>query len=164
MIKLAQKNPTQALQAARRVSIPWYRAQALAWVARYTTSKTSERALKESRTAAAGAADLYQQTAALAWPLRAALENSQIRQANDVLSDAGRLLPNVEPIASRAEAALLLFEASVIAGPDFQKPLIECILKCCPSEGNWRAARLHKVLQERSGIGTRPFFHCRPKA
>jgi hypothetical protein len=143
-VKLARTNPTETLNAARRILDPWYQAQALAWVARYAPAKMSEHALAEARSAAHQAGDVYRQTAALSWPIRAALENSQHRLAKAMLEDANLLLPKIEPIASRAEAASLLFDACVVGGPEYWKPLTDNISGCCPDDAHWRMKRLHK--------------------
>jgi hypothetical protein len=147
-IKLARTHPTEALAAAHRVSEPWYRAQALAWVARYApTNMMSERALAEARSAAQLAGDVYRQTAVLSWPIRAALEIAQHRLAKAMLEDAILLLPKIDPSASRAEAASLLFDACVVGGSEYWTPLIDTISKCCLDDAHWRTKRLHKKLR-----------------
>ena len=144
--ELAQSDPSEALNIARKISDPWNRAQALAWVARYAQSKMSEIALCESREAAQRTDDTYKQAAVLAWPLRAAIETSQHQLATGILSDANLLLPKVEPLSSRASAAELLLNAVAPANPSICAPLLISIAACCPAHEHWRAKRLHQTV------------------
>lgn len=148
VIELVRANPLEALNVARSISDPWYKAQALAWVARYAVGKTSEKAISESRLAASRAQDTFQKTAVLAWPIRAAIESSQERLACEMVADAVVLLPKVDPPASRAEAANLLLNATYAANKELWVPLLVAISECCPANSHWRAKRLHQSVRE----------------
>ena len=70
-VQAARADFPTALQRARGVSEAWYRAQALAWVARFAPEADVERVASEAFKAASAAKDAYQQVASSAWRVRA---------------------------------------------------------------------------------------------
>lgn len=67
---LARSDPRKALEKAKSVSEPWFRAQALAWVVRFTDADPREIATLAAKAAAEGADD-YQRSAVRAWEVAA---------------------------------------------------------------------------------------------
>ena len=92
---------TDIVDAERRacgIGDPWYRAQALAWVARYAPDADVERVARLSLEAAAECDDAYRQTAAAAWVVRALLERGRRDEALLMLEIALHGVPRITPI------------------------------------------------------------------
>lgn len=68
--RLAKRNPHQALEKARGIRDPWFMAQALSWVARYTDDDPVAIA-REAAEAASRCEDEYKKTAFRAWEIAA---------------------------------------------------------------------------------------------
>lgn len=132
VLKLVHTDPGQALTTARAIPDAWYRAQALAWVARFASQDIARAALREAR------------AAALAWPIRAALETRQKTQYEVMFTEATRQLPDIENMGSRAEAADWVFHAAAPGGATLWQPLLDALPTLCPPDDHWRCARLFR--------------------
>jgi len=77
---LAKSNPAQALEQGRNIKEPWFRAQALSWVARFTDGSVVAIAAEAAK-AAAGGGDRYQKCAVRAWEVAALAERDHIQEA-----------------------------------------------------------------------------------
>ncbi len=158
-IGLAKHRPDDALKLARAVSDPWFRAQALSWVARFTDADPIAIAAEAAK-AAAEAHDQYQKCAVRAWEIAALAERNQFfearRRLEEILSD----VMNVEPASSRSEALLLLMQAGAkIAIVDAEK-ICELMNTSCRPEEHWRCKRAlrHGALILSGKRTPRPFF------
>jgi hypothetical protein len=138
---LAKSDTPAALQAARKVSDPWYRAQALAWVARFAPDRDVERIAAESLEACRECEDLYQRLAPPPWPLRALAERGAFRTARSVLNPLLKEELNVQPSSSRSEALFLLFQACLDLDSDSREVLIQKLAAAHHASGHWRSRR-----------------------
>lgn len=156
---LARPNPKQALAKAKAVSEPWFRAQALAWVARFTDSDPVAVA-KLAAKAAAGCDDDYKRSAVRAWEVAALAERKESNRAEASLKAAVAVAEAVQPVASRSEALFLLFQAAWALGRKQAEWVSGRLAATCPEEEHWRCKRArrdaHRILQ--GGAQPRSFF------
>lgn len=137
---LAKSCPNEALKQARQVDEPWFRAQALAWVARFADSDVVTIAAEAAKAATEGG-DKYQQCAVRAWEIAALAERDYKSEASKRLREALNIAKNVEPVASRSEALFLLFQASARIAPTDAEKVFEVLKSLCPAEAHWRCQR-----------------------
>lgn len=110
-IHFAPSNPDKALVLARKVSDPWFRCQALAWVARFAPEKEVMKIAREAFKSASEGKDAYQRVAVAAWPLHALVERGEGKVAEGCLLSLLKESRNIEPATSRMAALFLLFQA-----------------------------------------------------
>ena len=84
---LAKSNPRKALAQARNVNEPWFRAQALSWVARFTDGDPIAVA-SEAAKAARECEDDYKKSSVRAWEIAALAERACTKEARKSLNDA----------------------------------------------------------------------------
>ena len=137
---LAKSNPKKALAHARKVNEPWFRAQGLSWVARFTDGDPVAVA-GEAAKAARECEDDYKKSAVRAWEIAALAERDCMREARKSLSDALALGQRVEPVSSRSEALLLLLQAAFKIGRDEAERVYEILKASCPRDEHWRCKR-----------------------
>lgn len=138
---LAEANARSALAIARSVPDPWFRAQALAAVARWIDEFSVGIIAAESLAAAEACADDYQRAAVSAWPIRALAERGCLREANEALAAARQRALLAEPAGSRAEALMSLLEGGWLLGASNRRQLVSDLLELQAASGHWRAAR-----------------------
>lgn len=158
-IALAKSRPKEALQQARQVDDPWFRAQALSGVARFTDGNVVAIAAEAAKAAAEGH-DNYAQSAVRAWEIAALAERNHIVEARQRLRKILATAKDVEPAASRSEALLLLLHAAAkIAGEDAEN-VYEVMKASCRPEEHWRCNRALRIGAKLiSGeLQARPFF------
>ena len=137
---LAKSNPKKALAQARKVNEPWFRAQGLSWVARFTDGDPVAVALEAAK-AARECEDDYKKSAVRAWEIAALAERDCTRDAQKSLSDALALGKCVEPVSSRSEALLLLLQAAFRIGRGEAERVYEVLKASCPVDEHWRCKR-----------------------
>jgi len=156
---LAKSNPKKALAQARVVGEPWFRAQALSWVARFTDGDPVAVA-SEAAKAARECDDDYKKSAVRAWEIAALAEREYITEARKSLSEALALGKCAEPTSSRSEALLLLLQAAFRIGRDDAAKVYEVLKASCPIAEHWRGKRAvrdgGKMLS--GELEPRPFF------
>ena len=156
---LAKSNPKKALAQARDLSEPWFRAQALSWVARFIDGDPVAVAAEAAK-AARECEDDYKKSAVRAWEIAALAERDCTAEARKSLSEALALAKRVEPMSSRSEALLLLLQAAFRIGRDEAKRVYETLRASCPVQQHWRCKRAMRdsakmILGE---LQPRPFF------
>ena len=144
--RTAPGDPQRALEFARRIPDEWFRAQALACVARHASEKLVEQLAEESLRSAREAGEPYRIVAVSAWPIRALIERKRTQAANRALLAVLELVPQVQPVSSRAEALMLLWEAVFPAGKEFRDVTWGSITRHCDPDAHWRAARLYACI------------------
>jgi hypothetical protein len=158
-ITLAKSNPKKALAQARAIDEPWFRAQALSWVARFTDENAIALA-SEAAKAANECEDDYGKSAVRAWEIAALAERECAREARRSLSEALALAKRVEPMPSRSEALLLLLQAAFSIGSGEAKEVYETLKASCSVEQHWRCKRAvrdgEKIIS--GACEPRPFF------
>jgi len=134
---LVKTDPRKALDHARKIDEPWFRAQALSWVARFTDGDPVAVA-REAGSAARECDDDYKRSAVRAWEIAALAERDCPKEARASLSDALALGKRVEPASSRSEALLLLLQAGFKIGRDEAQRVHEILKGSCPVDEHWR--------------------------
>jgi len=104
VFRLATVDADAALHLARGVPDPWFRAQALAAVARWIEEHRVETVARESLASARSCDDDYKRAAVCVWPIRALLERGQEQPAIHALREARQCALAATPAASQAEA------------------------------------------------------------
>jgi hypothetical protein len=137
---LAKSNPQKALALARQVNEPWYRAQALSWVARFTDGDPVAVACEAAK-AAGECEDDYQKSAVLAWEIAALAERDCKKEARKSLNAALMLGKCIAPASSRSEALLLLLQAAFRIGRAEAESVYEILKASCPVDEHWRCQR-----------------------
>lgn len=156
---LAKSRPREALQQARQVGDPWFRAQALSWVARFTEDDVVAIAAEAAKAAAQGS-DNYQQSAVRAWEIAALAERNHIQEARKRLHEVLAIARHVEPASSRSEALLLLLQAAAKIAHEDADSVYEVMRQSCQPEEHWRCKRaLRDGARMVAGeLQARPFF------
>jgi hypothetical protein len=155
--RIAKTDTAKAVVIAEKITDPWFQAQAWSHIARYAAKP-----LQFSRRAAKSAAkgkDAYQQMAVRAWEIAALAERDCGMQARLALTEAVELAQTIEPLSSRAEALLLLFQAAFKISIADAGSVGEIILDSLSSD-NWRAKRARKYVKLMLGgkMPPREFF------
>lgn len=157
--RLAKSEPVKALAAARKIADPWFRAQALAYVARYSEESTVAIANEAARAAKQGQ-DAYQQVAVRAWEVAALAETGHTAEARKSLSSAERASANITPVASRAEALFLLMQAAAHIGAKERDALHKTMKQSLAADSNGRVKRALRDAQQMAegSLEPREFF------
>lgn len=156
---LAKSFPDKALIKARGIDDPWFRAQALAWVARYTPGKAIAIA-REAARAADACDDAYKQTAVRAWEIAALAETGHFIEATKSWKAALAKSREILPLSSRAEALIHLAQAAASIGPTQRDHTTDELIAACGSDTHWRCKRAVRDAAElkQGAQQPRPFF------
>lgn len=139
--RLARLDADAALLIAREVPEPWFRAQALAAVARWIEDHRVEAIALESLASAAACDDDYQRGAVAAWPIRALVERGRQQLASAALREARLRALAASPPASQAEALLHLLQGGWNLGTSTRRQLVEDLATVHRGDGFWRVER-----------------------
>jgi hypothetical protein len=141
------------------VDDPWFRAQGLSWVARFTDGDPVAIACEAAK-AAQGCEDGYKKSAVRAWEIAALAERGCVREARKSLSDAVALGKCVEPMSSRSESRFFIHKAAFRIGRDEAEEVYEILRSSCPVDEHWRCKHAVRDGAEMlSGkFEPRPFF------
>ena len=139
-IALAKTNPKKALDKAREVSEPWFRAQALSWVARLIHTDPVSVARQASK-AAAECDDDYKRSAVRSWEIAALAEREFTSEAKKALNEALKVARTAQPISSRSEALFLLFQAAFAMSESEAAKVNAILTEVCPADEHWRCKR-----------------------
>jgi len=156
---LAKRDSQEALAKARFISDPWFRSQALAWVARYTEDDPVKVASLAAK-AASECDDEYKRTAVRAWEIAALAEREHVIEARRGLREAVNQSKSVTPLASRAEALMLLLQAAFRIGDEDAKWVADELKNSCGQDLHWRCKRAIRRISEffEGQLKPRPFF------
>ncbi len=138
--KLAKTNPQKALDQARAIDQPWFRAQSLSWAVRFTDADPIPIAAEAAR-AAAECDDDYKRSAVRAWEIAALAERSLFPQARESLYAALAHAKLATPASSRSEALILLLQAAMKISPADAKKVYALLAVSCPPDEHWRCKR-----------------------
>jgi len=142
-IALAKSNPQKALEKATRVLEPWFRAQALSWVARFTEGDPLPIVRKAAKSASQ-CDDDYKRSAVRSWEVAALAERDLTFEAKKALTSAVKLAKTVEPISSRSEALFNLFQAAFAIGDAEARMVYSILADTCPAGEHWRCERARR--------------------
>ena len=138
-MNLAGHDPLKALDLARRVSDPWYRAQALSFVAWRIPEKCVVIA-QEAATAAACASTLFERNAVRTWEIEALARCGYMNEAKNSLEEAVGSAMLIDLQSARSECLLRLLEASLRFGDSVFLPLYSRLISSCDPPEHWRCA------------------------
>jgi hypothetical protein len=139
--RLAPDQPERALNVARAIEAPWFRCQALAWVARYWPDEKYDRLLQEAMRAGDLQDDVFKQVAVSAWPIRAYLERGNPSPAQKLLAKYTRAASAIENMGSRSEALFTLFQSSKPFALDLWQPVFWALVDAAEPAISWRQGR-----------------------
>jgi len=150
----------KTLKKAQSIPDPWFRAQALAGVARFTDSDPIKVA-RQAAKAASECTDDYKKTAVRAWEIAALAERKIITEARKVLRAALIQSRSIIPFSSRAEALMLLLQASFRIGHEDAKGVADELKNSCGNDSHWRCKRAVRDAGQliEGKIEPRSFFH-----
>lgn len=137
---LAPRNSRLALEKVKLISQPWYRAQALAWVARFTDGDPISIATLAAK-AAVECDDDYKRSAVRAWEIAALAERGSKTQAKKSLDQALKTARLASPPSSRSEALLLLVNAAMAISSREAQKVTSVLTESCPPDLHWRCKR-----------------------
>ncbi len=140
--RLARRSPEQALKVARAIADPWFRAQALAHVARYSNSVCS--IARESARAAQQRDDDFKRSAVRSWEVAAMAETGHLKEARHVLRNATSQALLATPASSRCEALILLLHAAARINVEETIRVAEVLRKRLVVDSHWRCIRAVK--------------------
>ena len=139
--KLAKQDTAKAAALARKIRDPWFKAQALAYAARFAPDAQLLKLCEESLAASRTCDDAYRRTASSAWALRALVERGATAQAETEALAEIAALSSVEPSASRSFAAFNLFQATFDLGPKVRGLLLRELERENEAGFHWRNQR-----------------------
>jgi hypothetical protein len=137
---MAKTDSQCALRNARTIPDPWFRAQALAYVARYCDENPTVIA-DQAANAARACADAYQQCAVRAWEIAALAERSDCTAASARLESVLSKVKQVNPSSSRSEALILLLHAAARITSHAVQTVSEMIVRITDCDSHWRCQR-----------------------
>lgn len=157
--KLAKRDARKALEQSRQIHDPWFRAQALAWVARFTDDDPRAVA-REAAKAADECDDAYKRTAVRAWEIVALAECGLADEARKVLQELLRNSRSITPPSSRVEALMLLLQSAFAISERDAQAVNDELQSSCGDEVQWRCQRAVRDAARliRGEIQPRPFF------
>ncbi len=138
--KVAKEDTQKAHEIASAIEDPWFKAQALSWVARFSKDQVLDIA-KEAAEAAALGEDAYKQAAVRAWEVAALAERDFNSEATTALTAALESSKEVTPQSSRAETLILLLNAALRINTASAKQVIAELESACGDDPFWRCKR-----------------------
>lgn len=144
-VALVHSDIVLAEAAAVAVEDPWYRAQALAWVARYAPDDDVMRVARLALAAASDCEDAYRQAGASAWVLRALMERDRRDEALAMLEMVLPSVPRITPPSSRAEALFLLLQAVFDSTEEIRRSLLFALASVYDEDAHWRIERNYRA-------------------
>ncbi len=137
---LAKTNPKKALEKARSIAEPWFRAQALSWIARFTDGDPVAIAAQAAK-AALECDDNYKRSAVRSWEIAALAGRDCKSKAKKSLDEAVQLAKSVQLLSSRSEALFDLFQAAFTIGESEARAVYSILDESCPASEHWRCKR-----------------------
>ncbi len=130
-----------ALGMAREIPDPWFRAQALAAVARWIDDAQVERIAEEALASGAACDDDYKRAAVAGWGIRALLKRGRPVAAAEAFAAARQHALAAMPASSRAEALFGLLQAAWEVGAEARRALVEDLAATHEHDQFWRVSR-----------------------
>ena len=141
--QLAKSKNAEAYKKAKDIKDPWFKAQALAHVARYGDDKAIKYSNEAIKTADS-CDDEYKKVAVLAWVIAALAETKHLKQASSLLMDALNKSKNITPNSSKSEALILLLQAAFKIDVGTAKNVVKTIESALGNDTHWRCKRAIK--------------------
>ena len=139
-MQLHLPRPIQQPPWRRREAIadPWFRSQAIAWIARFAAAAEVTPILKEARESSWVAEDKYKIVGSSAWRMRAMIERGEQQAAADELPDLLKSAADINHPVSRLEALFLLFQ-SVFEVDNCRRIVLDALLEACHDAKSWKS-------------------------
>ena len=138
---MAPEHPEAALAIARRISVPYFRSQALAVVSRWSDDQHAADIACEAIASAQSDADAYKSAAAMAWPIASLVERGDHALALESLARARQVAETAARNSSRACALVLLLKAAWPLGVATRRALIGEIAALQRVDSYWRVSQ-----------------------
>ena len=139
VFKKARSDTAEALACARLIAEPWYRAQALAAVARYADEEKMEELAQEALDASFEQDDPYNVVAASAWPVRALIERQRTQNAEQVIGQLLVLSDQIAHPVSRLEGLFMPWQAVYPIGGKTRQQVQDKFVAACRAADSWKA-------------------------
>ncbi|HTE20273.1 MAG TPA: hypothetical protein VK689_18055, partial [Armatimonadota bacterium] len=140
-MEAARRDYPTALKWARGVSDAWFRAQALAGVARYAPESDVVRIAEEALRAVADAKDAYRRVGSSAWAIRALVERGKHERAAKAALGLSEFAGNIDHPVSRLNALLVLWQAAFPLGGAVRRQILRRLIAACEAASSWQAGR-----------------------
>lgn len=137
-IGLAKTDTAAALERARAIDDPWFRSQALAWIARFAPEAEFKLILSEARESSWAAEDKYKVVGSSAWRIRAMIERDHAPLAEAEVPDLLKCAMDIGHPVSRLEALFLLFE-SVFTVDSCRRSVLSGLIDACRAANSWKS-------------------------
>ncbi len=134
----------KARAIAKKIEDPWFRCQAIAWIARYADAKDVLSTAKQAMDAAGDCEDAYQQAAGSAWVVRALLERDQRDNALTMLELGLHAAPRIGGESSRSEALFLIYQAAFDLSEEFRRSTLFALAELYEQNPHWRIERNYR--------------------
>ena len=159
---------TRAARAlARSISKPWYRCQALAWVARFAPEIQVKAIARESLAAGNTADEPYKVVGASAWPVAALVERAYNNEVHRLLPGLLSRAASITNPVSRIDALFLLWQAVFPLGIKFHcqvlGPLVEASLEADSWKGPNRLCQVVLMLALTSPLEAKQLVMSMPE-
>jgi len=157
---LAKADPVSAARIARDIGDPWFRAQALSWVLRFSHDDVKNIA-SDAADSAARCVDDYKRSAVRAWEIAALAERGMADEACESLKEALAVAWNAEPPASRCESLFLLLQAAFSIKSEEARKVFDLLRSSgSQDDAHWRCRRAIRDAEKifAGEARPRPFF------
>lgn len=139
--RLARTDTVQSLELARAIDQPWYRCQALSYVARFAPDQRVVPIAEESVRAGKACTEGYHCVASVAWPVRALIERDHLDPAMKFVREAVEASRSIGHPVCRLDALELLWMAVFPAGVASRERTQSALVDACTSAKSWKAGR-----------------------
>ncbi len=139
--ELAKTNCDAALALAAKIDSRRERAQSLGWVLRFAPAARTLTIFESACDAADEETDEYQRAIGMACPLRAMIEIGHGAKIKTRFRATMERIPMIDPIASRAEALLMLLQSVLPGPPTFMQSIVGGLIRECGKSDHWRSIR-----------------------
>jgi hypothetical protein len=135
---LARTDPHAAAAVAERIDDPWYRAQALAAVVRFSPDRDIKRFFAHARKASEAATDPYLRLGSSAWWLRALVERGRVDEVGREVSALLGIVPTIPNPVNRIDGLFLVLQA-VFAVPEARRAVLDALIAAGRAANSWKA-------------------------
>ena len=123
----------------RLITKPWFRAQALAAVARYAPEENVQDAARESLDASSEHDDPYNVVAVSAWPVRALIDRQRTQKVEQATPQVLALSDRIAHPVSRLEGLFTLWQAVYPMGGKMRQQVQDRFVAACRAADSWKA-------------------------
>lgn len=133
----AKYNSKKAHKLAIKITDSWYRAQALAWIARYADDCSFDKFIKQALQASFNNEDPYKIVGSSAWATRAMIERKKYKGINAYISKLLQVSLTISNPVSRGDALFLLYQA-IFPLKGIDQLVLDYLLSACEEMNSWK--------------------------